>query len=117
MRHNAGHSNLHTLGLAKRDLWGLGAESWIVVARYAFAKIGGSFWQKHNLLKQTMTLLQGPKDPVLPTLIDIPDGAWWCISSHCWSKDIHLPSHMAPSYDTRISNCISFNYQKLLENA
>ena len=29
----------------------------------------GSFWQKHSLLQQTMTLLQGPKDPVLPTLI------------------------------------------------
>ena len=27
------------LGLAKRDLWGLGAESWFVVASYAFAKM------------------------------------------------------------------------------
>ena len=27
------------LGLAKRDLWGLGAESWFVVASYPFAKI------------------------------------------------------------------------------
>ena len=34
-----------TLELAKRDLWGLGAESWFVVASYAFAKMnGGSFW-------------------------------------------------------------------------
>ena len=29
------------LGLAKRDLWGLGAESWFVVASYAFAKMIG----------------------------------------------------------------------------
>ena len=28
----------------------------------------GSFWQKDKLLQYTMTLLQGPKDPVLPTL-------------------------------------------------
>ena len=27
------------LGLAKRDLWGLGAESWFVVASYPFAKM------------------------------------------------------------------------------
>jgi hypothetical protein len=27
------------LGLAKRDLWGLGAESWFVVASYASAKM------------------------------------------------------------------------------
>ena len=32
--------------------------------------IGGSFWQKHSLLQQTMTLLQGPKDPVFPSLIN-----------------------------------------------
>ena len=47
---------IYRLGLAKRNLWGFGAESWFVVARYAFAKmippIGeGAFWQKHNLLK------------------------------------------------------------------
>ena len=34
------------LGLVKRD------------------PIGGSFWQKHTFLQQTMTLLQGPKYPV-----------------------------------------------------
>ena len=28
-----------TIGLAKRDIWGLGAESWFVVASYAFAKM------------------------------------------------------------------------------
>ena len=28
-----------------------------------------SFWQKEGLLQQTMTLLQGPKDPFLPTLV------------------------------------------------
>ena len=34
------YSNLiYTLGLEKRDLWGLGAESWFVVASYAFAKM------------------------------------------------------------------------------
>ena len=31
----------------------------------------GSLWQKYSLLQQTMTLLQGPKDPVLPTLVYI----------------------------------------------
>ena len=30
---------MDNLGLAKRDLWGLGAESWFVVASYAFAKM------------------------------------------------------------------------------
>ena len=29
----------------------------------------GSFWQKEGLLQQTMTLLQGPNDPFLPTLL------------------------------------------------
>ena len=33
------------LGLAKRDLWGLGAESWFVVASYAFAKMITSYWR------------------------------------------------------------------------
>ena len=28
-----------------------------------------SFWQKKSLLQYTMTLLEGPKDPVLPTLL------------------------------------------------
>ena len=27
-----------------------------------------NLWQKGGLLQQTMTLLQGPKDPFLPTL-------------------------------------------------
>jgi hypothetical protein len=30
--------------------------------------MGESFWQKESLLQYSMTLLQGPKDPVLPTL-------------------------------------------------
>ena len=34
-----------------------------------FFTFGGSFWQKDSLLQYTMTLLQGPKDPVLPALI------------------------------------------------
>ena len=33
--------------------------------------IGSSFWQKYSLLQYTMTLLQGPKDPVFPTLLII----------------------------------------------
>ena len=33
--------------------------------------MGESFWQKDSLLKYTMTLFQGPKDPVLPTLMNI----------------------------------------------
>ena len=33
--------------------------------------MGESFWQKESLLQYTMTLLQGPKDPVLPILMDI----------------------------------------------
>ena len=39
------------LGLAKRDLRGLGAESWFVVA------IGGSFWQKNSLLQSSDLIL------------------------------------------------------------
>ena len=30
--------------------------------------IGGTFWEKDSFLQYTMTLLQGPKYPVLPTL-------------------------------------------------
>ena len=38
--HNRTDINVHcTFGLVKRDLWGLGAESWFVVASYAFAKM------------------------------------------------------------------------------
>ena len=33
--------------------------------------IGGSVWQKDSLLQFTMTLLQGPRDPVLPILFYI----------------------------------------------
>ena len=33
------HGAVCTLGLAKRDLWGLGAETWFIVASYAFAKM------------------------------------------------------------------------------
>ena len=33
--------------------------------------MGESFWQKESLLKYTMTLLQGPKDPILPSLIKV----------------------------------------------
>ena len=32
----------------------------------------GPYWQKEGLLQQTMTLLQGPKDPFLPTLMKMP---------------------------------------------
>ena len=51
--------NVHTLGWAKPDLWGLRGESWCII---------GSFWHSEGLLRCTMTLLQGPKDPVLPNL-------------------------------------------------
>ena len=33
--------------------------------------IGGSFWEKDSLLQYTMTLLQGPQFPVLPTLNNV----------------------------------------------
>ena len=33
--------------------------------------MGESFWQKESLLQYTMTLLQGPKDPVMPTLVTL----------------------------------------------
>ena len=35
--------------------------------------MGESFWQKESFLQYTMTLLQGFKDPFLPTLIYITD--------------------------------------------
>ena len=37
----------------------------------------GSFWQKGGLPQQTMTLLQGPKDPFLPTLMYIFLAQMW----------------------------------------
>ena len=38
----------------------------------------GSFWKKDNLLQYTMTLLQGPKDTVLPTLSNLH--TYFCFS-------------------------------------
>ena len=59
-----------TLGLAKRDLWGLGSESWFVVASYTFAKM-----TQHSLLQQTMTAprLQRSRfaNPNVHTYIDL----------------------------------------------
>ena len=60
------------LDLEKQNLWDLMA----VIAYFSklsFCKndppiLAGSFWQKEGLLQQTMTLLQGDKDPFLPTL-------------------------------------------------
>ena len=45
---------------------------WIVDINTRVGPIGESFWQKESLLQYTMTLLQSPKDPVLPTLMDMP---------------------------------------------
>jgi hypothetical protein len=66
------------LGGTKQDLWGLGAEVRIVYcSKLSFRQndylchIGGSLWQKDSLLQYTMTLLTGPKNPVLPTLAKI----------------------------------------------
>ena len=41
------HGAVCTLGLAKRDLWGLGAETWFIVASYAFG--GGEICIRVNL--------------------------------------------------------------------
>ena len=54
-----------TVGWAKQDLWGLGKLS----LYQNDSSIGRSFWQKNSQLQYTMTLLQGPKDPVLSTLV------------------------------------------------
>ena len=35
----------YTVGLAKRDLWGLGPETWFVVVSYAFAKMIPFHWR------------------------------------------------------------------------
>ena len=43
--------------------------------------MGESFWQKESLLQYTMTLLQGPKHPVLPTLINMPFYNNWLINA------------------------------------
>lgn len=61
------------LGWANQDLWGLPAESRCIVASYSLVKMipnamGESFWLKLSLLKYTMAMLQGPKDPALPIL-------------------------------------------------
>ena len=59
------------LGLAKQDLWGLEAVI-VYCSTLSYCQndppMGESFWQKEGLLQYTMTLLQGPKNPVLPTL-------------------------------------------------
>ena len=44
------------LGLAKRDLWGLGAESWFVVASYPFAKMIPQCFAKPNLYSSKLNL-------------------------------------------------------------
>ena len=55
----------------------LGPWSRVIVycSKLSFCKndppIGGSLWQKEGLLQYIMTLIQGPKDPVLPTLMFI----------------------------------------------
>ena len=48
------------LGWAKPDLWGLGGESLCNVASLHYAEM---------ILRCTMTLLEGPKDSVLPNLV------------------------------------------------
>ena len=62
-----------TLGWTKQDVWGLGVI--VYCSKLSFfqndSPIGGSFWQKNSLLQYTRTVLQGPKDPVLPTLAKI----------------------------------------------
>ena len=64
----------YSRGLAKQDLWGLGAESYYC-SKLTFCQSdppkGESFWQKESFLQYTTTLLKGTKDPVLPTQIFI----------------------------------------------
>ena len=68
-----GHSAfICLLGLAKWDLLGLGAESWFVLASYPFAKMIPQFGKRKGCYSKTITLLQGPKDPFLPTLMFMP---------------------------------------------
>ena len=66
------------LGLAKQDLWGLEAVI-VYCSTLSYCQndppMGESFWQKESLLQYAMTLLQGPKDPVLPTLLSIQTAA------------------------------------------
>ena len=46
--------------------------------------IWGSFWQNNSLLQKTMTMLQGPKHPVLPSLIQIRNlHPWFLVPSKC----------------------------------
>ena len=40
-----------------------------ITLSFPFAKMILPFWQKDSLLQYPMTLLQGPNDPVLPTLM------------------------------------------------
>ena len=72
MRHTI---SAHTLGWAKQDLWGIGAVISCIVTSFSFAKmilpLGDHFGKRTAGLQYTMTLLQGPKDPVLPTLLYI----------------------------------------------
>ena len=63
------------LGLAKRDLMGLGAESLFVVASYAFAKMilqwWGHFGKSIACYNKPWFSAKAPKDPILPTLVYI----------------------------------------------
>ena len=61
------------LGLGKTGSLGPWSRVIVHCSKLSFCQndspIGGSFWQKDSLLQYTMTLLQGPKDPILPTLV------------------------------------------------
>jgi len=80
--------NVHTLGWAKPDLWGLRGESWYIV---------GSFWHSEGLLCCTMTLLQGPKDPVLPNLTYTLTQSNFYLKYH---SDIHAHVFLQDIYET-----------------
>ena len=60
-----------TIDLAKRDLWGLGAESWFVVASYAFAKMISLCFtpQKSNILIEDLKAKLVNRSNQLPRLI------------------------------------------------
>ena len=74
---------MFTLGLTKQDLWGLEAVI-VYYSKLYFCQndspMGESFCQKNKLLQYSMTLLQGPKDAVLPTIVYILEQGFFITS-------------------------------------
>ena len=94
--------------LGKPDLWGPWRRVMVHRRKPSLCQndphIGGSFWHSEGLLRCTMTLLQGPKDPVLPNLHvlkSVVKGQFWSNpnyldQSKSWPKSILNLNQLKP---------------------